>query len=133
MIGLNPHLHPANAVRSSLMAFPATVDADTLNEVIRRIVAVAEPERIILFGSAARGDMRRDSDFDLLVVKGGAYDYGRLLGAIYRSLIGIDYGVDVVLVTPDDAERYRDSPALIIASALHDGREVYRASALSSR
>jgi predicted nucleotidyltransferase len=40
---------------------------DVLNEIIRRIVEVARPDRIILFGSAARREMGRDSDIDLLV------------------------------------------------------------------
>jgi predicted nucleotidyltransferase len=40
-----------------------------LNEIIRRIVEVAQPEKIILFGSAARGEMSPNSDLDLLVIK----------------------------------------------------------------
>ena len=38
-----------------------------LEEIVRRIVEVAQPERVILFGSAARGEMGPDSDVDLLV------------------------------------------------------------------
>ena len=40
-----------------------------LDDIIRRIVEVAQPEKIILFGSAARGDMNRHSDVDLLIIK----------------------------------------------------------------
>ena len=40
-----------------------------LDNIIRRIVEVAHPEKIILFGSAARGEMNRHSDVDLLIVK----------------------------------------------------------------
>ena len=47
------------------------IPAGLLEEVVRRVVSVAEPERIILFGSAARGEVRPDSDLDLLVVKDG--------------------------------------------------------------
>ena len=42
-----------------------------LDEIVRRVIEVAEPDRIILFGSAARGQMGPDSDIDLLVIKGG--------------------------------------------------------------
>ncbi len=48
-----------------------TVDQAVLDEVIRRVVEVAQPEKIILFGSAARGRMRPHSDLDLLVVRAG--------------------------------------------------------------
>ena len=62
-------------------------DQDTLNEAIRRIVEIAEPERIILFGSAARADMTRHSDLDLLIIKGG--DALDLMGQIYERLYGV--------------------------------------------
>lgn len=101
---------------------------DTLQDIVDRIVEVADPDRIILFGSAARGEMDENSDVDLLVVKGGDYDYYLLLRAIYRGLRGADEAVDVVLVTPEQVERYRDNHYLIIAPALRDGKEVYRAS-----
>ena len=51
----------------------ATLDRRVLDDVVQRVVAVAQPERIVLFGSAARGEMGRHSDVDLLVVKRGAH------------------------------------------------------------
>ena len=103
------------------------VDEKKLSEIIRRIVKVAAPERIILFGSAARGEMGPNSDVDLLVVKGGKYNRSRLAGDIYINLHGVGQAVDVVLVTPEDVERYRDTHCLIIKPALREGKEVYRA------
>jgi predicted nucleotidyltransferase len=50
-----------------------TVDQKTLDNIIRRIVEVAHPEKILLFGSAARGEMGPNSDVDLLVIKSGAH------------------------------------------------------------
>lgn len=97
-----------------------------LQEAIRRIVAVAQPEKIILFGSAAREDSSADSDLDLLVVKSGVHRR-HLAQAIYRNLIGVGRAVDIVVVTPEDIERYGNSPALVIASALREGRVVYAA------
>lgn len=55
-----------------------TVPQDILDEIVRRIVEVAQPDRIILFGSAARGEMGPDSDLDLLVVKAGVPHRRRL-------------------------------------------------------
>lgn len=45
------------------------LDQNTLDDIIQRVVEVAQPQRIILFGSAARGAMTRHSDVDLLIVK----------------------------------------------------------------
>jgi predicted nucleotidyltransferase len=103
------------------------VDGDALAEIVRRIVRVAAPERIVLFGSAARGESGPGSDFDLLVIKSGTYHRGRLTEEIYLSLIGVGQAVDVVVVTPEDVDRYRESPALVIAPALREGRVIYAA------
>jgi predicted nucleotidyltransferase len=97
---------------------------ETLQEIIRRILAVAQPEKIILFGSAARGEMGPNSDADFLVIKSGAHRR-KLVGDIHMNLIGVGQAVDVVAVTPEDVERYRDCPALIIELALREGKVVY--------
>jgi predicted nucleotidyltransferase len=102
-------------------------DQKILNEIIRRIVGVANPEKIIMFGSAARGQMGRNSDVDLLVVKGGRYDKGRLTEKIYMNLHGSGEAVDVIVVTPKEVERYRDTRCLVIAPALREGRVIYAA------
>ena len=43
------------------------------------------------------------------------------------NLIGVGHAVDVIVVTPEDVERYRDSHALVIAPALREGKVVYAA------
>jgi predicted nucleotidyltransferase len=97
--------------------------ASALDEIVRRVVEVAEPERIILFGSAARGESRPDSDIDLLVVKAGAHRR-RLAQAIYRRLLGVGRAVDIVVVTPEDIERYQGAVGLVIGPALEEGRTI---------
>lgn len=95
-----------------------------LDKIIDRIVSVAHPEKIILFGSRARGDASPSSDIDLLIVKRGAHRR-KLAFEIYRNLIGVGCPVDLVVVTPEDIEKYGNSPALIIHPALKDGRVIY--------
>jgi len=96
-----------------------------LADIVARIVQVASPERIILFGSAARGDGGPDSDLDLLVVKSGEFHRGRLTEEIYMNLFGVGRAVDVVVVTPEDVERHRHDTAGVIAPALEEGRVIY--------
>ena len=103
-----------------------TLDQAVLDEIVRRIVAVAQPEKIILFGSAARGEMNRHSDLDLLVVKDSVHR-GDMTENIYRHLHGVEAAVDVIVVTPDDVERYRNSHALVIKPALREGKVIYAA------
>lgn len=103
------------------------LDSATLDEIVRRIVEVARPDRIILFGSAARGEMTPDSDVDLLVVKSGVPHRGRLAEDIYMRLSGVGIGVDVVVATPEDVEYLKDRVGSVIRPALRDGREIYAA------
>ena len=107
------------------------LDRAVLDEIVRRIVEVAQPERIILFGSAAREEMSRDSDIDLLVVKDTPHRR-RLAARIYRRLYGVGAAVDVIVVTPADLKRYRNSHALVIKQALREGTVVYDAAGATS-
>ena len=101
-----------------------TLDQRILDAIVERIVQTVQPEKIILFGSAARGEMNRHSDVDILVVK-DASDLRDLTGEIYHSLYGVGAAVDIIMVTPDDVERYKDSHPLVIKPALREGRVVY--------
>ena len=99
---------------------------DLLAEIIRRAVEVAQPEKIILFGSRARGGARPDSDVDLLVIK--STPHRRTLAmAIYRRLAGVGCPVDVIVVTPEDIVRYGHVPHMVIEPALREGKVVYAA------
>ena len=64
---------------------------------IRSIVAVYNPRRIILFGSWARGDARADSDLDLLVVVDDDGPDGTLSHALrYEARRGYEGAVDII-------------------------------------
>jgi hypothetical protein len=71
--------------------------------------------------------MGPNSDLDFLVIKPGRFDRGRLAGDIYMQMEGAGEAVDVIIVTPEEVRRYGDSPWLVIAPALKEGRVVYAA------
>jgi predicted nucleotidyltransferase len=98
----------------------------TIQEVIRRVLEVVQPEKIILFGSAARGEAGSQSDLDILVVASCEHRR-RLAQQIYVNLIGVDVAVDVIVVKPEDLDRYRDSPSTVIEPALREGEVIYAA------
>lgn len=98
---------------------------EVLDEIVSRIVSVAHPDKIILFGSGARGKMGPSSDLDLLVVKSGPIHRRRLSQVIYMNLFGVEHAVDVVVVTPEDIEKYRDTIGFIIGPALREGKVIY--------
>ncbi len=95
-----------------------------LAEIVRRVVEAVAPEKIVLFGSAARGEMGPDSDLDLLVIKSGVHrrEAARTIG---RRLIGVPIPIDVIVATPEDLSRFGDSIGMIYRPALREGRTVY--------
>ena len=98
---------------------------ELVEEIVRRIVEVADPDRIILFGSGARGDMGKHSDLDFLVIKSGDYRQREIQGALYGSIRGVGYPCDFIVATPEWVERYKDKTFLIYHPALQEGVEVY--------
>jgi predicted nucleotidyltransferase len=91
-------------------------------EMVRRIVERFHPERIILFGSHARGMAGPDSDVDLLVVMQPQGSKRRRAVEIYGLLAGMGVPKDVIVVTPEEFEAYRDAPGTVIRTAWHEGK-----------
>jgi len=108
------------------MAAKTTISKKKLQEIVRRIVAAVQPEKIILFGSAAREEMGPDSDLDLLVIK-SCQNRRKTAWKIRHRLIGIGIPKDIVVATPDDIERYKDTIGLIYRPALREGKVLYAA------
>jgi predicted nucleotidyltransferase len=101
-------------------------------DIVKAVVRAAKPEKIVMFGSAARGEMGPHSDYDLLVIKGGKFNRHRVTVAIYDHLSG-EAAVDAVVVTPEEVDRYRDSHCMVICPAMREGKVIYEAKALSAR
>jgi predicted nucleotidyltransferase len=100
-------------------------DPAVLDELVRRVVDSVHPLQIILFGSAARGEMRRDSDLDTLVVVPDQSDCLEVNRILARKLRGLGYGADIVVVRKSDLEENCGNPYLVLHTALSEGKEIY--------
>ncbi len=98
-----------------------------LSTLTKTIVDSVHPLRIILFGSAARGSMGRNSDIDVLVVMPEGTHRRRTAQRIYRALSGTGFSKDILVVTQKDIRDFGDEPSLVIKPALEEGKELYRA------
>lgn len=94
-------------------------------EMVWRIVEEFDPDKIILFGSYARGTAGPDSDADLLVVMPVSGSKRKQAAQIDMALAGVGLPKDVILVTPDEVERYRDMLGSIIHPAFEEGKVLY--------
>ena len=112
-------------VKTDVHAASSRRGKELLNEIVHRIVEVARPERIILFGSAARGDLGKDSDLDFLVIKSGVSHRRKLAQQIRLRMFGIGTPMDIVVVTPEDIEAFQDKIGTILGDALREGVLIY--------
>jgi predicted nucleotidyltransferase len=100
-------------------------NAETLEQITRRIVEGFHPQRLILFGSRARGDERRDSDIDLLIVAPSAEPRWRRAVPVYRALAGLGVPKDIVWWTPEEIAEWRGVKTHFINTVLREGIVLY--------
>jgi len=98
---------------------------DTLTEIVKRILLVVQPKKIILFGSAVRGEMGPNSDLDLLVIVPSSEHQRKTSQKIYRNLIGVGFAADIIVITEQNVERYKNNIGMILKPALEQGRVLY--------
>lgn len=96
---------------------------------VKRIVQVADPEKIILFGSHATGHAGPGSDVDLMVVTSKGESKRKMAMLLYETLWNVGVPKDIVVVRPSQFEQYRDIVGTVIYPAAHEGRLLYECAA----
>ncbi len=105
-----------------------TADDPILAEIVRRLVAALEPERIYLFGSLARGEAGPHSYYDLMVVVRGSDLPGYRRDQIaYRALRGIGVPKDVTVWTRAEFDRRAHLKASLPGTILREGKLLHAA------
>ncbi len=100
-----------------------------ITEMVRRIFDGFGPEQIILFGSFENGTENADSDVDLLVVMRITTSRRKQAAEIDLKLVDIGLPKDVIVVTLEEVEKYRDIIGSIIYPALREGKVLYKRAA----
>src|SRR5436190_1826225 len=98
---------------------------DIYREIVHRVVDSSAPERVVLFGSRARGENRPDSDYDILVVKNTTEPRHRRARALYRAVADLPVEVDFLVYTPSEIEEWRNVEIAFVTTAMREGRVLY--------
>jgi predicted nucleotidyltransferase len=102
------------------------ISTDTLlTRMVERILATGSPQKIILFGSRARGEARRDSDYDLLLVEPSTLPRHKRAARYRRALIGVSPAKDILVWTPEEIAEWRDVPNAFVTTAIREGVLLY--------
>jgi len=101
------------------------ISKELIDAAIRRLVERFNPERIILFGSQARGTADDRSDADFLVITELTAKRRVMMLEMDRALRGLGFARDIVILTPEEYERDREIPGTIARPASKEGKRLY--------
>jgi predicted nucleotidyltransferase len=103
------------------------IDEALIQEIVRRVLSISNPDRVILFGSAAAGSMTRDSDIDLLIVEPDPGDRRKESVRIDEALSGLGHPFDVIVISSQWFEESKNVIGGIAYPANKYGKVIYEA------
>jgi len=96
-----------------------------LSDMVEKMRLVGSPEKIILFGSQARGDNNLDSDIDLLVVESTNLPRYKRAARYRKAIAGLFLNKDIVVWSPEEIEEWKSVSNAFITTILREGRVLY--------
>lgn len=100
-------------------------DSAQIQEIVHRIVELIQPEKILLFGSRARGQARRESDLDLLVIASSSEPRWCRSAPLYGALSDVLMPMDIMVYTPEEVEDWSEVPRAFVTTAFREGKVLY--------
>ncbi len=98
---------------------------DELDEIVRRIVAEYDPDRVVLFGSYAKGSPSNTSDLDLLVVRDSELPQHMRGQSVKRLFYGSPVPLELLFYTNEEIEELTREPLSFLSNILRTGKELY--------
>jgi predicted nucleotidyltransferase len=102
-------------------------DYTLLDKIVDRIVSKFSPEKVIIFGSAARGAAGADSDVDILIIMDTELSYYRRSGPIRAAMRGIPVATDMLVLTPEEYKELKDDESSFASEISKTGVVAYEA------
>jgi len=103
------------------------VDQIIIDKAISLLREAARPRKIILFGSYGRGEARKESDVDLLVVETDVRDRIAEMACLNRVLSPLRISVDLLVVSQEMFDYWATTPGNVYFEAIREGKVLYEA------
>jgi predicted nucleotidyltransferase len=96
-----------------------------LKQIATRIGIAANAERVVLFGSHARGEANENSDVDLMIIADSNLPRFKRSRKLYTLLKPYPFAMDLLVYTPQEVEKGKRSPVTFISMILKEGKTLY--------
>ncbi len=104
-----------------------TRDTESIKRLTELLIEAAKPNRIIMFGSQARGEAGEDSDFDVMVVEEAVPDRVGEMVRLNRLVRSLAIPVDLLVVSAEKFNYWCDTPGNVYFEAATEGEVLYEA------
>ena len=96
-----------------------------IEQVAQRIGIISNAERVILFGSHARGEATENSDVDLMIISESNLPRFKRSRELYKLFNPYPFGMDLIVYTPEEINRGKRSPLSFVTNVLQEGKILY--------
>jgi len=98
-----------------------------LDQIVKAIVSIVAPDKVILFGSYARGDYRKDSDIDILILKNGLKNEREVINSLYMEFFRkkISIPIDIIATNYEKYNRLSNDIGYIYKTIKQEGKVIY--------
>jgi predicted nucleotidyltransferase len=103
----------------------AMQDAEIIQTIVSRITEAIHPQKIILFGSWARGERGPHSDIDILVIQESSQPRPQRYAQVRRLFWGMGLPMDILVYTPEEFARYQTVPGSFTNTVTQEGQVLY--------
>ncbi len=104
---------------------PIAVNEELLQTITTRITEAIRPQKIILFGSWARGERDPHSDIDLLIIQESSLPRPQRYAQVRRLFWGMGLPMDILVYTPEEFARYQSVPGSFTHTVAREGKVLY--------
>ncbi len=101
------------------------IDLHEIEQVAACMGKAANAERVVLFGSFARGEAGESSDVDLLIIAESDLPRFKRSRELYKLLRPYPFAMDLIVYTPEEVERGKKSPVSFVSTVLREGKTLY--------
>ena len=96
-----------------------------IKKILEIIINSIDPEKIILFGSQAKGNAKEDSDYDICILKDSIKKRRQVTQNLYMEFFGSNLAIDLIVETPNRFEELKDNPYMVYKSINENGVLIY--------